>query len=282
MKVLAAVDGSKYARWTLEWIGRMPWTVPPEVTALHVLDVASVRSPVMVQPLVLGNELFIQAEIKRMQARAKQVKTEATNLLASLKLKGKMLIEKGPVAPSILRRAPIRNGLVAVGSRGLDALDRFLLGSASTRVTQHASCSVLVVKEPMRPIRRLLLATDGSKFSGKALQFLIREIKPQTPAGALEVIVVHVMPFLQHPESKDGGKALVHLCADKLEQAGFRASEVSQVGHPADEIIKIADRQKVDLIVAGAKGLGAVARFFLGSVSTRLVQHSTCSVLVVR
>jgi nucleotide-binding universal stress UspA family protein len=34
--------------------------------------------------------------------------------------------------------------------------------------------------------------------------------------------------------------------------------------------------------VTGAKGLGAIGRFLLGSVSTRVVQHATCSVLVVR
>jgi universal stress protein family protein len=32
----------------------------------------------------------------------------------------------------------------------------------------------------------------------------------------------------------------------------------------------------------GAQGLGAMARFLLGSVSTRVVQHATCAVLVVR
>jgi len=44
----------------------------------------------------------------------------------------------------------------------------------------------------------------------------------------------------------------------------------------------VAERQKVDLIVAGAKGLGAIARFVLGSISSKLVQYSTVSVLVVR
>ena len=46
--------------------------------------------------------------------------------------------------------------------------------------------------------------------------------------------------------------------------------------------MKVAERHKADLIICGAKGLGAVARFLLGSVSTKLVQHSECSVLIVR
>jgi nucleotide-binding universal stress UspA family protein len=46
--------------------------------------------------------------------------------------------------------------------------------------------------------------------------------------------------------------------------------------------MKIASQQMADLIVMGAKGLGAIARFLIGSVSTRVVQHAKCSVLVVR
>jgi nucleotide-binding universal stress UspA family protein len=46
--------------------------------------------------------------------------------------------------------------------------------------------------------------------------------------------------------------------------------------------MKAASREHADLIVMGAKGLGAIARFLLGSVSTRVVQHAHCSVLVVR
>ena len=41
-------------------------------------------------------------------------------------------------------------------------------------------------------------------------------------------------------------------------------------------------REHADLIVMGAKGLGAIARFLIGSVSTRVVQHANCAVLVVR
>jgi nucleotide-binding universal stress UspA family protein len=55
-----------------------------------------------------------------------------------------------------------------------------------------------------------------------------------------------------------------------------------RLGKPADEILTEAKREKVDLIVTGAKGLGAIGRVLLGSVSTRVVQHAASSVLVVR
>jgi len=44
----------------------------------------------------------------------------------------------------------------------------------------------------------------------------------------------------------------------------------------------VAKKHQADLIICGAKGLGAVGRLLMGSVSTKLAQHSPCSVLVVR
>jgi nucleotide-binding universal stress UspA family protein len=63
---------------------------------------------------------------------------------------------------------------------------------------------------------------------------------------------------------------------------GYRVEPVFKIGNAAEEILKFAERRKSDMIVTGARGHGAIARFLLGSVSTKLVQHSHCSILVVR
>lgn len=277
MKIVLGIDGSKYARWAMEWGARLPLRGPGRILAVHAVDLAALRAPVLAQSMIIGNRPFLQAEEKRLEREARRIAAEAKASLAALKVEGKVVIEHGAPATMILKHVR-RGDLVALGNRGLSGLDRFLLGSVSTRVVQHAPCSVLVVKQPQRPLAKILLATDGSKSSEKVLRFLIQKLRPEN----LEVSIMHVMPFLRYPEIKEAGKALVDRYAEKLAMAGYRVSEVLKVGQPADEIIKLADRRKVDLIVAGAKGLGAVARFILGSVSTRLVQHSSCSVLVVR
>jgi nucleotide-binding universal stress UspA family protein len=53
-----------------------------------------------------------------------------------------------------------------------------------------------------------------------------------------------------------------------------------RIGSPAAEILKMAER--ADLVVVGARGLGPIDRLFLGSVSERVLQHTRCSVLVVK
>ncbi len=277
MKVVIGMDGSKYSRWALEWIARLPLAAPPPVVALHAVDLSALKAPVMFQPMVVGNEPFIQAEVKRLDKKAKEVVAETKRSFDSFNLQGRVMIAKGAPAEIIVKRAR-RGDLLIVGHRGLTGLDRFMLGSVSTKVMLHAPCSVLVVKQPSRPIRKILLATDGSKNANKALRFLLEDMR----SANVEILVTHVMPFLRYSEQNEAGKVLVDQCAEKLALAGYRVTPMLKLGSPADEIIKIAGRQKVDLIVSGAKGLGAIARFFLGSVSMKLMQHSACSVLVVR
>ena len=281
MRIVLGVDGSKYSEWATGWLAKMRFHAASKVMAVHAVDLHALRAPFLVQPVIVGSERYIQEEIKRLLKRAKLVSSETRDRLAALDVPGTVRIEKGPVAPMILKHAR-RGGLVVVGSRGLDALDRFMLGSVSTYVTLHAPCSVLVVREPPRPIRQVVLATDGSPSSAKALTFLIRQFRPLKDGDPIEVTVVHAMPFLKYPELKEAAKVLVQRAAERLEKAGYRVREAARLGKPAEEIMKVAKQGRADLIVTGAKGLGAVARFLLGSVSTKIVQRSTHSVLVVR
>jgi nucleotide-binding universal stress UspA family protein len=287
MNVLVATDGSKYGRWGLNWVAKLPFVERPCVIALHVLDLSALRAPFLWQPVMAGSERYIQEEIHRMETRSAKTLKEATQQLAALKLKGTVRKEQGAVAPVILKRAPKRDGLLVVGSKGLDALDRFMLGSVSTNLIHHATCPVLVVKSEAAPLRRIALATDGSDASAHALEFVLTKFQPDRSTGKggrvpIHVSVIHVMPFLKYPELKEAGHKLIEQSVQKLIQAGFTAEAVCQLGKPAEVIMKVASKHHADLIVMGAKGLGAIARFLIGSVSTRVVQHANCSVLVVR
>ena len=285
MQVLVATDGSKYGKWALEWVARLPLAEPPTVKVVHIVDLRSLRAPFMLQPVVAGTERYLKAEVAKFLGHAKRAKEEATTMLKSLRLKGRVVTERGPVASTIVNAAKRGIQLLAVGSRGLDALDRFMLGSISTQVIHHAPCSVLVVREAPRTLRRIVLAIDGSAASKRALQFLLRTMRPPAKASGQEppiVAVTHAMPFLNYPELRRAGQAMVEECSAKLLQAGYRVEQVPTIGNPADEILKVAETHEADLIVTGAKGLGAVERFLLGSVSSRVAQHASCSALVVR
>ncbi len=281
MKVVVAVDGSKYGRWAAQWIGRMPFATQPAVEAVHVVDLAALRAPFVVQPVRPRYVPFVQSEARWLEARAVRVRKDTAVLFSALKIPARVAVEKGPVPLTIIKQAGGRGGLVVLGNRGLGNFDRFFLGSVSAQVTLHASCSVLVVKQPPRPIRRILLAVDGSKASERALHFLLREWRPAKKRG-IEVTVLYVLPSLAYARVAMAGIVVTHRYANKLEAAGYRVKEAYVPGDPADEIIAAAKSRRADLVVAGAKGLSAVGRFLLGSVSTKLVRHCPCSIMVVR
>ena len=291
MNVLVATDGSKYGRWGLNWVATLPFVEPPLVTALHVLDSAAFRLP-----------FRTKLEIQRMEARSDRTIAGTKKQLAALKLTGTVRKEQGAIAPVILKRAPKRDGLLVVGSQGLDALDRFMLGSVSTNLVQHATCPVLVVKGEAAPLRRITLATDGSSASAKALEFVLATFQPDRSTGnsgqvPIHISVIHVMarrilapiefrftaPWVRSEKKvTEAGRRLVEQSVQQLIKAGFTAEPVCQPGNPAEKIMKLASKQHADLIVMGAKGLADIDRFLLGSVSTRVVQHAHCAVLVVR
>jgi nucleotide-binding universal stress UspA family protein len=287
MNVLVATDGSKYGRWGLNWVATLPFIEPPQVTVLHVLDGAALRVPFLSQPVMAGTEQYVQEELQRMADRPAKTLKEAKRQLTALKLKGTVHKEHGAVAPVILKRAPKRDGLLVVGSQGLDALERFLLGSVSTKLVQHATCPVLVVKGEAAPLQRIALAIDGSSASAKALTFVLTTFQPDrsTEKGRhmpIHVSVIHVMLPARYPGVEAANRTLLDQQVQKLIKARFTAEPVYQLGKPAEQIMDVASLQHADLIVMGAKGMGAVARFLLGSVSTRVVQHANRSVLVVR
>lgn len=281
MKAVIGVDGSKYSQWALAWLGKMPFRMAPRVTAIHAMDPHSVRAPFLTHPSISGYEPDEGEAIHLLKSRAKQVEAETKRRLVELGLKGSVHVVKDKIAEALITKAG-HKGLIVVGSRGLDAIDRFVLGSVSTAVTLHASCSVLIVKEPPQSLRRMLVATDGSPSSKKALQFLAKQLTAKSEAKPLVILLVHVMPFLRYTMVKEAGEQLLAQEAAKLEKVGYRVRQFPCVGPAAEEIMKVVNREQPDLIVTGAKGQSAVARFLQGSVSTKLVHQSACSVLVVR
>jgi nucleotide-binding universal stress UspA family protein len=96
------------------------------------------------------------------------------------------------------------------------------------------------------------------------------------------VTIKSPIPWIKYPGLQEVGRTLVEQTVQRLVEAGYTAEPVRPLGKPAEEIMRAADKHEADLIVMGAKGLGAVDRFVLGSVSTRVVQHADCAVLVVR
>ena len=83
-------------------------------------------------------------------------------------------------------------------------------------------------------------------------------------------------------EESDPGREALDSARTSLAAQGIAADAVEGDGDPADVIIETAAERKADLIIVGTRGLGTGQRVLLGSVSTKVLHHAPCDVLVVR
>jgi len=136
---------------------------------------------------------------------------------------------------------------------------------------------------------RILVAIDGSPASEKALAAAVdlgvhyrAEI---TAIGVAEVPEVVGMVD-EVDELRRGAEAhfrqLGESAVEFARSRGISLRSVVVRGHAADAIVKFAESERTDLVVIGQHGHSRITRFFLGSTSDRVSEHSHCTVMIVR
>ena len=140
----------------------------------------------------------------------------------------------------------------------------------------------------MTNFKKILVPLDGSKYSEKALLNACKIVNAFNSELVLVYVVEKSLPInlLDRKEYlkmlRKFGKKTLEKANTLLLKKNITAKTLLKEGNIASEIEKIAKNEKCDLIVVGNKGLGSVARFLLGSVSNKLAQNSTCSVLIIK
>ncbi|VVB94414.1 Universal stress protein [uncultured archaeon] len=138
--------------------------------------------------------------------------------------------------------------------------------------------------------RKILIATDGSEYTKKAVDYGI-DIADNTGAKLHVIYVVDTTSYGSIPLSalmeyaysilRQEGDMAIKYVTDRAEAAGLEAEGIIAEGHPADEIIKYAEKNSIDLIVMGTLGKSGLDRFLLGSVADKVIRNSRIPVIAV-
>ena len=142
-------------------------------------------------------------------------------------------------------------------------------------------------------LKRILIPIDGSKASEKIVR-VARELGEKFES---ELYVMTVIPevsvFEQYPSAfpytievakanKERAEFVITDIEKTLKNYPYKVEAFYTTGSASQEIERIATGKKVDLIVMGNRGLGAFSRTLLGSVSSKVLNQSKVSVLVVK
>jgi nucleotide-binding universal stress UspA family protein len=213
-------------------------------------------------------------------------------------------VETGEAATVIIER--YRNDpycLIAMATHGMSGLRRWLMGSVTSKVVQHAANPLLIIRptekaDPVIPasLRTIFVPLDGSALAEKVLPTVIGLAKPlklevqlvraYTPAAETYIIADGVIAQ-STAQFNQNLKAEVETYLEGKVQA-LRAEGVENVsaaavlGDAASEIIDFARRTENNLVAMSTHGRSGVGRWLLGSVAEKVVQHSQDPVLLIR
>jgi nucleotide-binding universal stress UspA family protein len=136
-------------------------------------------------------------------------------------------------------------------------------------------------------IKKILVPMDGSKNSFRGLDMAIY-LARQCGARITGLFVMSIYPRSFVPIRLDK-KYLTKAAKEFMENAKHHAAQngivfvgKSIIGKESSEIVDFAAKNKFDIIVIGARGLGSVKEVLLGSVSNAVLHKSKVPVLVVK
>ena len=137
-------------------------------------------------------------------------------------------------------------------------------------------------------IRKLLVAYDGSAQSEKAYKMavdmasrysakmiVLSVARPPEPPVAVELEAV----LESATEYYEGHFKSMK---EQAEALGIEATFQVRVGHPAEQIVHMANEEEIDAIVMGHRGESFLQRWLLGSLAKRVLSYAHCTVVVVR
>jgi len=141
---------------------------------------------------------------------------------------------------------------------------------------------------------KILVPVDGSKYSMEALKVSIDYAKTK---GA-NICLINVAPFIEGIDLEISASEREKLNETFTKRADYIVQQACGIlvaedviatcrqvvasASVADAIIDYAEKENIDLIIIGSRGLGKSSRFKMGSVASKVVKHSPCSVYVVK
>jgi len=309
MKVVIGYDGSESARAAIAELTRAGIPRDAQVLVVSAADVW----PQLPKAAYEACGGAADTTLSPMQRKAHALAAESLAGARGLAAEGEALVKEAFASwkvsheafagsPNVaLSRPELGADLVVVGSQGRSALGRMVLGSVSQNVLMHAPCSVRISRGSAASASadravRIVLGVDGSRQTALAISALVERDWPNgTEVKVITVLDRSFWTALANPQSSAWGwmvevdqdgrawamKAVQNV-EEELRAAGLTTTSLVVEGDPKKVLMEEAQRWQADCIFVGAKGLGAIERLVLGSVSSAVAARAHCSVEVVR
>lgn len=140
----------------------------------------------------------------------------------------------------------------------------------------------------VKGIKNILVPLDGSKNSLRGLDKAIA-IAKDSKATITGIYVFHLPKLAgikltknMEKDARDKATRVIGIAKGRVEKNGISYKWKTTAGKTGDAIVNTAKGIRADMIVIGARGLGAAKEKFLGSTSNHVMHKANTPVLVVK
>ena len=308
LKLLIGYDVSDHSNFAIDDLRRAG--MPSEVEAVVLTIGEAWELPFVIDRVSSSSEKFVHPNVAMIEEHLSEVSEKARILSESAVSQLKEFF------PGWSVRAEVRCGrpaieivemadewspdLLLMGSQGRSTVGRVLLGSVSHKVLNDTRCSVRIARNSNiaeAASARVIVAMDGSTNAAAALQAVAE--RNWMPGTEIRVVAVND-PFARRrsagyidwnmaedkphdtEEAREWIRKVIEEPVDILRATGCNISHRMRFGDAPNMIMTEASEWQANSIFLGARGLGPVKRFILGSVSSAVVSKAKCSVEVIR
>jgi nucleotide-binding universal stress UspA family protein len=299
MRILIPVDGSSFSQTAVAFIASRASLIrtQPEVELLNI------QYPVSSRVVRAAGSQMVD-DFQASEASKVLKPCVATFKRAGLVARTQFFV--GSPGTAVGKAAAAHGAdLIVMGSHGHTGFKRVLFGSVTNAVLASCTTPVLVLRDEVIPKKESLrvgIALDGGKYGVAAVKFVI---KHHALFGTAPIVtLIHVGPDLMSllmpsllgkkpvPGFEPTQVEAMQLAAFEqavaapkklLEAAGLKVNDARlTANNPGDEIAAYVKKNKLDMLVMGSHGRGALRSLTLGSVSTRVASRCTRPLLLIR
>jgi len=286
MRVLFATDGGNAA---VDAAVLVEFVADRERTQITIVSVATAGIP----SLRYADDVLRSGEERK--ALAEKAASDASDALGEAGFDTEAVVVEGHPGREIMGVAQQRAADLIILGSGTSGLTGRLLGSVSNHVLHRTPTSVLIVRERPRSAQvGVVVGVDGSEGADRALNVAMQFLDPQrcviTVLGAAELLTsTLVPPYVAHATSApspeieaqatERARHATAAAVRRLSEQGFDAEPHVVLGHPVKRLLNEIDNLNAGLAVVGSRGLDALDRAALGSVSDQVVRNAPATLV---
>lgn len=274
--ILLSVDGSKYTDAVIKYGIQLAKAFESRIKVLSIVDVR-----IFEWAVVMGTDGFVpvipstvyQEESKKMlESKAKAVIDKCSAILNKEEIDFETEKIQGPPVDIICEKSFLVD-LLIMGARGEFAKwENKLVGATLEAVVRQCNKPILIASQNYKAISKILFAYDGSDKANKALQL----------AGFFAAKLNVPVTILTVNENEQKRKKFLQEANTYLEPYEVSVELIGISGSPEQEIVKVSEENKCDLIVMGAFGQSRIREAILGSTTEQVMRKSKVPVLLAK